>query len=75
MEVNCPTCKKTIEWSTDNPHRPFCSKKCQLIDLGEWTDEEGRTISTPIGQANNKMLDLEDIEAMLAEQQESFFKE
>jgi endogenous inhibitor of DNA gyrase (YacG/DUF329 family) len=23
-----------------NPHRPFCSERCRLIDLGAWT--EGR---------------------------------
>lgn len=40
MQVNCPTCKKSVKWSTDNAHRPFCSKKCQLIDLGEWAAEE-----------------------------------
>ena len=25
-----------------SPFRPFCSKRCQLIDLGEWADEEKR---------------------------------
>jgi hypothetical protein len=24
------------------PHRPFCSKRCQLIDLGEWASESNR---------------------------------
>lgn len=42
MKVNCPTCKKEVEWSTESAHRPFCSKRCQLIDLGEWADEEKR---------------------------------
>lgn len=37
--VNCPTCKKTIEWSTDNKFRPFCCERCKLIDLGEWASE------------------------------------
>jgi len=22
-----------------NPYRPFCSKRCKLIDLGSWIDE------------------------------------
>lgn len=22
------------------PDRPFCSKRCKLIDLGEWANEE-----------------------------------
>ncbi|KMT66123.1 DNA gyrase inhibitor YacG [Catenovulum maritimum] len=37
--VNCPTCKKAIEWSTDNKFRPFCCERCKLIDLGEWASE------------------------------------
>lgn len=37
--VQCPTCKKDVEWSEQNPYRPFCSKRCKLIDLGEWAKE------------------------------------
>jgi endogenous inhibitor of DNA gyrase (YacG/DUF329 family) len=37
----CPTCGKPVEWR-DNPWRPFCSERCQLIDFGRWTDEEYR---------------------------------
>jgi endogenous inhibitor of DNA gyrase (YacG/DUF329 family) len=42
MNVACPTCKKQLEWIPENIYRPFCSKKCQLIDLGEWFDETRR---------------------------------
>lgn len=42
ITVNCPTCQKPVEWSDNSPYRPFCSKRCQLIDLGEWADEEKR---------------------------------
>ena len=38
--VNCPTCEKEVIWSAQSPYRPFCSKRCQLIDLGEWADEK-----------------------------------
>ncbi|MGX2950124.1 DNA gyrase inhibitor YacG [Ursidibacter sp. B-7004-1] len=38
--VNCPTCEKEVIWSAESPYRPFCSKRCQLIDLGEWADEK-----------------------------------
>lgn len=41
--VSCPSCKKSLRWSQDNPHRPFCSERCKLIDLGEWADG-GRAI-------------------------------
>lgn len=40
--VECPTCQKKIVWTSDNPFRPFCSKRCQLIDLGEWANEAHR---------------------------------
>jgi endogenous inhibitor of DNA gyrase (YacG/DUF329 family) len=34
--VSCPTCKKDVRWNSDNIFKPFCSERCQLIDLGEW---------------------------------------
>jgi len=37
--VDCPTCKKQVNWDKSNPFRPFCSKRCKLIDLGEWANE------------------------------------
>lgn len=40
MQVNCPTCQKTVEWVTTSKFRPFCSDRCKLIDLGEWASEE-----------------------------------
>jgi endogenous inhibitor of DNA gyrase (YacG/DUF329 family) len=38
QEVTCPTCRKRAPWH-GNPHRPFCSLTCRLIDLGVWLDE------------------------------------
>lgn len=40
MRVRCPTCKRDIAWSDDFPHRPFCSDRCRLIDLGAWLSEQ-----------------------------------
>lgn len=40
--VNCPTCEKEVVWSVESKYRPFCSERCQLIDLGEWANEEKR---------------------------------
>jgi endogenous inhibitor of DNA gyrase (YacG/DUF329 family) len=37
--VPCPTCKKEVAYSNDNQFRPFCSKRCRLIDLGAWLEE------------------------------------
>ncbi|GAC13165.1 DNA gyrase inhibitor YacG [Aliiglaciecola lipolytica] len=76
MEVSCPTCKKKVEWNDKNLFRPFCCKRCQLIDLGEWSNEE-KVISTSTydENANKTLPDIEDIEAMLAQQQQDFFKD
>ncbi|MGH7795202.1 MAG: DNA gyrase inhibitor YacG [Candidatus Binatia bacterium] len=40
-KVKCPTCGKEVPWG-NNPHRPFCSERCRLIDLGAWTQERYR---------------------------------
>ncbi|MBL6687154.1 MAG: DNA gyrase inhibitor YacG [Pseudomonadales bacterium] len=34
--VQCPTCRKAVAWITASIYKPFCSERCQLIDLGEW---------------------------------------
>jgi endogenous inhibitor of DNA gyrase (YacG/DUF329 family) len=39
--VKCPTCRKETAWE-NNPHRPFCSERCRLIDLGAWISERYR---------------------------------
>jgi uncharacterized protein len=41
LKVKCPTCRKETAWE-DNPHRPFCSDRCRLIDLGAWVEERYR---------------------------------
>ncbi len=41
LKVKCPTCRKETLWE-NNPHRPFCSDRCQLIDLGAWAQERYR---------------------------------
>lgn len=44
--VNCPGCGKAVIWNETSLYRPFCSKRCQLIDLGEWAAEEKRIPSS-----------------------------
>ena len=39
MKVKCPTCKKIVEYTAGNVFRPFCSERCQVLDLGAWADE------------------------------------
>lgn len=38
--VKCPTCQQEVQWSPESEFRPFCSKRCKLIDLGAWADEQ-----------------------------------
>ncbi|MEE2782190.1 MAG: DNA gyrase inhibitor YacG [Pseudomonadota bacterium] len=45
----CPTCQKASKWTSQNPHRPFCSERCKLIDLGEWASEQHRIPSDEKG--------------------------
>jgi endogenous inhibitor of DNA gyrase (YacG/DUF329 family) len=35
-------CGAPAPWSAANPHRPFCSERCKLIDLGQWASESYR---------------------------------
>ncbi|MBI3603391.1 MAG: DNA gyrase inhibitor YacG [Nitrospirae bacterium] len=41
----CPCCRRDVEWE-GNPWRPFCSERCQIIDLGAWADERYRVAGT-----------------------------
>ncbi len=36
----CPSCGKPLP--SDAPHRPFCSVRCKMVDLGRWLNEEYR---------------------------------
>lgn len=38
LKVKCPTCGREVEYSTQNPFRPFCCERCKLIDLGAWAN-------------------------------------
>ena len=41
-QVNCPNCKKPVPWVEAEKYRPFCSRKCQLLDFGDWAAEKHR---------------------------------
>jgi endogenous inhibitor of DNA gyrase (YacG/DUF329 family) len=38
----CPTCKKSVKGRPENSAFPFCSFRCQQVDLGRWLNEEFR---------------------------------
>jgi endogenous inhibitor of DNA gyrase (YacG/DUF329 family) len=42
--LRCPICKKEVP--LDGPEMPFCSKRCRLLDLGNWVDERYTISST-----------------------------
>lgn len=46
--VACPTCKKAVAWTADEPFKPFCSQRCKLIDLGDWATEVHKIPGGPV---------------------------
>jgi len=48
--IDCPYCGEPAHVDASNPYRPFCSRRCKLIDLGDWLDESNR-IPDPSGSA------------------------
>lgn len=42
MWIKCPECGTELEVPDNHPVRPFCSKRCKLLDLGHWFNEEHR---------------------------------
>ena len=60
LEVACPQCSKPVVWSPESAYRPFCSKRCQLLDLGAWAEESHRI-------AGESAMDEADLDALLAQ--------
>jgi len=47
ITVDCPTCHIAVEWIEKNEHRPFCSDRCRLIDLGAWASDDYKIAGKP----------------------------
>ncbi|GGW58287.1 MULTISPECIES: DNA gyrase inhibitor YacG [Halomonadaceae] len=60
LEVACPQCAAPVVWSTQSTYRPFCSQRCQLLDLGAWADESHRI-------SGESAMDEADMDALLAQ--------
>ena len=60
LEVACPQCSKPVVWSPESAYRPFCSKRCQLLDLGAWAEESHRI-------SGESAMDEDDLDALLAQ--------
>jgi len=50
-EVSCPRCGTRREWG-GNPHRPFCSERCKLVDLGGWFSEQNAIPGEAAGESD-----------------------
>jgi len=61
IKYQCPTCREEVIYSKENTFRPFCSKRCKLIDLGEWASE-GHKIS---GARAKDVMFSEELEAII----------
>lgn len=38
--IPCPNCGGPADATPENKWRPFCCRRCKLIDLGDWLEEE-----------------------------------
>ncbi|MGQ9504769.1 MAG: DNA gyrase inhibitor YacG [Thermogutta sp.] len=54
-QIRCPICGKPFDPKTSEA-MPFCSRRCRMIDLGRWLDEE---YSIPIPENNDQEEDAE----------------
>jgi uncharacterized protein len=48
IQLQCPQCGGIVYWNNDYEYRPFCSQRCQLIDLNHWAEEKYAIESEPI---------------------------
>ena len=48
MYVKCPECGEQAEYSEKNEFRPFCSRRCQLLDLGAWASEDRKIVGEKV---------------------------
>lgn len=51
-QIKCPTCQRWTVYSEENPTRPFCSERCQILDLGAWASEKLAIAGEPVKPAN-----------------------
>lgn len=47
-QATCPLCSSPLV-AESYPYRPFCSKRCKLVDLSKWLGEEYRIAGPPAG--------------------------
>jgi endogenous inhibitor of DNA gyrase (YacG/DUF329 family) len=53
MNVTCPRCGEERPLA-GNPHRPFCSERCKMLDLDRWFSGK---YSMPVVEADEDLPD------------------
>ncbi|WP_428264778.1 DNA gyrase inhibitor YacG [Haliangium sp.] len=48
MAHRCPICNSACPAHADNRAYPFCSHRCQMVDLGRWLDGDYRIPGDPV---------------------------
>jgi uncharacterized protein len=51
--MKCPMCGQETTWK-NNPTRPFCSEKCQALDLGKWATGDYRISGNPLPELDKE---------------------
>lgn len=46
--IPCPQCGAPADDGPTNRHRPFCSERCQRLDLSAWLDGDYRIPAEPV---------------------------
>ena len=54
MQRSCPICKARFEADEKEGFFPFCSRRCQLVDLGNWL---GERYVVPVGRGGTAFAD------------------
>jgi len=57
ISVKCPQCQKAVTWDVHADWKPFCSKRCKLIDLGDWAEGNHKIAGESAG--NNDFDDMD----------------
>ena len=58
QRVKCPACGKPVVWDASSRFRPFCSERCQMIDLGTWASEKYRIAGKAVDETEHPDDDL-----------------
>jgi hypothetical protein len=64
--VKCPSCGKKVEYtgSSEGTSFPFCSERCQMVDLDKWFDGE---------YVLSRDMDVDDLDRLTDEQRRQLF--